>query len=202
MAKKKNNTVSIADIEKAMPSNTNVKAIEFTNGENSVQILVKQSISLTEYSNMIKDIATMVFVDTGNGDNEYTPYLKRFAIYFEILNYFTNINIPANTNKIWELINREDIMDKIIDAVPKKYIHSILADSAALIDFKKSQIRGKFDEILIGISEIISKIKEKTSNMSQEDLLELMNHISPELKQNLESALSAQIGGNAVNSAV
>ena len=38
--------------------------------------------------------------------------------------------------------------------------------------------------------------------MSQEDLLELMNHISPELKQNLESALSAQIGGNAVNSAV
>ena len=202
MAKKKKNTVSITDIEKVTTTNEDVKVVEFINGENSVQIMVKQSITLTEYSNMIKDIATMVFIDNGNGNIEYAPYLKRFAVYFEILNYFTNINIPANTNKIWAFINREDIMSKIINAIPKGYMHSMLSDTAAMIDFKKSQKRGKFDEILIGVGDIISKIKEKTSNMNQEDMLELMNNLSPELKEGLASALSAQIGGNAVNAAV
>ena len=86
----KTNKITLKAIREALgekPENTTT----FTIGtqDNTVEVIVKKTLSLDERRDMVNGIVDMLFVnDTENGE-QYCPFLKKFAFEYNIVTYFT-----------------------------------------------------------------------------------------------------------------
>ena len=114
MAKKAK--ITAANIMKAMGLEDEKKTVLACGmNEDTVEISVKPRLSLPERANMIQDILSMLFITSPDGAVIYHPEFKRFAFEYEIVNYFTDISLPVNSDKAWEFLERTGIADFFIN---------------------------------------------------------------------------------------
>lgn len=190
MAKK----ITMASIEKAMEA-VRPEDVELIcgDGEEAATIQVRRSLSLSERSSMVQDIAEMVFHEGKNGEILYAPYLQKIAIDFNILNYFTNVALTNNANRVWEFVDKTDIVASVIDAVGNRYIQGIIKDADELISFKKDQLlrKSKLDGVLDAVTDLMKTFKEKTSESSIGDIVKRVQEANPEF--NIEEVVKAVV---------
>lgn len=190
MAKK----ITMASIEKAMEA-VKPEDVELIcgDGEEAATIQVRRSLSLSERSSMVQDIAEMVFHEGKNGEILYAPYLQKIAIDFNILNYFTNVALTNNANRVWEFVDKTDIVASVIDAVGNRYIQGIIKDADELISFKKDQLlrKSKLDGVLDAVMDLMKTFKEKTSESSIGDIVKRVQKANPEF--NIEEVVKAVV---------
>ena len=124
MAKAKK--ITAASITKAMEVNhNNNETLTIGEGESKIDIIVKKKLTLFERADMVNSIVSMVWTQDDNGNETFAPYLRKFAYDFNILNYFTNIQLPDNTDKVWDLVDNTDIAYMVIECVGDGYIENI-----------------------------------------------------------------------------
>lgn len=194
MAKAKK--ITIASMMKAMEINKNNKdALVIGEGENQVEVIVKKKLTLFERADMVNSIVSMVWSQDENGTEMYAPYLRKFAYDFNILNYFTNIQLPDDMDKIWEFVDNADIAGMVIDFVGGGYIENIIREANEAIEYRKAEIlkRSKLDNIFDSLSGIMKAVGDKTQNLDMNGMLELVEKYAPELKGEFNKILQAQM---------
>lgn len=194
MAKAKK--ITIASMMKAMEINKNNKdTLVIGEGENRVEVIVKKKLTLFERADMVNSIVSMVWSQDENGTEMYAPYLRKFAYDFNILNYFTNIQLPDDMDKVWEFVDSADIAGMIIDFVGGGYIENIIREANEAIEYRKAEIlkRSKLDNIFDSLSGIMKTVGDKTQNLDMNGMLELVEKYAPELKGELNKILQAQM---------
>lgn len=194
MAKAKK--ITIASMMKAMEINKNNKdTLVVGEGENQVEVIVKKKLTLFERADMVNSIVSMVWSQDENGTEMYAPYLRKFAYDFNILNYFTNIQLPDDMDKVWEFVDNADIAGMVIDFVGGGYIENIIREANEAIEYRKAEIlkRSKFDNIFDSLSGIMKTVGDKTQNLDMNGMLELVEKYAPELKGELNKILQAQM---------
>jgi hypothetical protein len=176
MAKK--NRVSINSIDKIIATfDTSECAINY----GDITVNVKTAIRLADYSQMIKDVVYMIF-DTNTGKYNY-EYVS-FAVKYQIIKYFTNLSTD-NVGKIFDLVNKTDIMQKIDDII-RPSIETIENDAFEAVDFIKQTVykTSPWDEVAEIAKEMLGKLSastEKLGAVKDEDLhkiINIFNHIS------------------------
>ena len=194
MAKAKK--ITIASMMKAMEIKKNNKgALVIGEGENQVEVIVKKKLTLFERADMVNSIVSMVWAQDENGSEMYAPYLRKFAYDFNILNYFTNIQLPDDMDKVWEFVDNADIAGMVIDFVGGGYIENIIREANEAIEYRKAEIlkRSKLDNIFDSLSGIMKTVGDKTQNLDMNGMLELVEKYAPELKGELNKILQAQM---------
>lgn len=194
MAKAKK--ITIASMMKAMEINKNNKdTLVIGEGENQVEVIVKKKLTLFERADMVNSIVSMVWSQDENGTEMYAPYLRKFAYDFNILNYFTNIQLPDDMDKVWEFVDNADIAGMVVDFVGGVYIENIIREANEAIEYRKAEIlkRSKLDNIFDSLSGIMKAVGDKTQNLDTNGMLELVEKYAPELKGELNKILQAQM---------
>lgn len=203
MAKAKK--ITIASMMKAMEVDKNNKdMLVIGEGENRVEVVVKKKLTLFERADMVNSIVSMVWSQDENGTEMYAPYLRKFAYDFNILNYFTNIQLPDDMNKVWEFVDNADIAGMIIDFVGGGYIENIIREANEAIEYRKAEIlkRSKFDSVFDSLSGIMKTVGNQTQNLDMKGMLELVEKYAPELKGELNKLLQSQMAESSEEVAV
>ena len=191
MAKKAK--ITAANIIKAMGLEDEKKIILACGmNEDTVEISVKPRLSLPERANMIQDILSMVFITSPDGAVVYHPEFKKFAFEYEIVNYFTDISLPVNSDKAWEFLERTGIASRI---AANTYVGEIIAEANEMIEYRKQELlkRSKLDQVLDGLVDVLGAAQSKTENLDLGQIIAYAQENAPELKEKLDALLRSEI---------
>lgn len=194
MAKKAK--ITAANIMKAMGLEDEKKTVLACGmNEDTVEISVKPRLSLPERANMIQDILSMVFITSPDGAVVYHPEFKRFAFEYEIVNYFTDISLPVNSDKAWEFLDRTGIANRIANTVRDGYIIEIITEANEMIEYRKQELlkRSRLDQVLDGLVDVLGAAQSKTENLDLGQIIAYAQENAPELKEKLDALLRSEI---------
>lgn len=194
MAKKAK--ITAANIIKAMKLEEEKRIILACGAsEDTVEISVKPRLSLPERANMIQDILSMVFITSPDDVLVYHPEFKKFAFEYEIVNYFTDISLPVNSDKAWEFLERTGIASRIANAVRDGYVGEIIAEANEMIEYRKQELlkRSKLDQVLDGLVDVLGAAQNKTENLDLGQIIAYVQENAPELKEKLDALLRSDI---------
>lgn len=187
MAKKTKNTAT--KITKALSStNENIKSFYIGDGEDKIEVHYKENLSLIEMTAMVNSVLGFVFLITSEDDDdmEYHPEFTNFAIEHSVINYFTDVVLPANADKAHEFLRKTNIASIVRSYIPDA-VEEMTNVSVAAIEYKKQQMlkKSKFDSLLNGITSLISSLNGYTENIKIEDIASQF----PDLKEQLSTFL-------------
>ena len=192
---KKVNKINTASIMKAMEL-VEQKTAELIvgSGDSQVIISVKKRLSLYERSDMVESIASMVWAQGDDDAVVFAPYLREFAYKFNIINYFTNINLPAKIDNVWEFIDGTDIVERVVDVVGGGYIEHIIREADEAIEYKKAELmkRSRLDSVLDALLGVAKAADQKVDSMDVGRLIEFASQNNPELKEGLAAIFKAK----------
>lgn len=152
--------VSINTIEKAIETSyISEKTIEW----NGVSILVKPNLTLKDMLSFVDAVVKNCFSEDGT----FMPETKNFAIRNYIVEYYTNISLPSNVEKRYDLLYHQDFLDAvianidssqfdaIIDAIDEKVAH-IAQSNIEAITKQMNDLCSSFDNITTRMEEVFS----------------------------------------------
>lgn len=200
MAKKAK--ITAANIIKAMGLEDEKKIILACEmNEDTVEISVKPRLSLPERANMIQDILSMAFITSPDGAVVYHPEFKKFAFEYEIVNYFTDISLPVNSDKAWEFLERTGIASRIANTVRDGYVGEIIAEANEMIEYRKQELlkRSKLDQVLDRLVDVLGAAQSKIENLDLGQIIAYAQEYAPELKEKLDALLRSEIAEAPAN---
>ena len=191
MAKTKK--ITVASIMRAAKRDEK-NVITVGDDENVIEVPVKNRLTIKERSGMVQDIASMMFAEDEDGNEYYAPYLERFATEYSVMNYFTDIEMPSDMDKIWEFLDSTGVAKKIIGEM-HHYITPIISEARELVEHKKQAIikRSKLDTMFDGIMDVFRLIREKTEGIDEKQIAEYVHENFPEFKDRINKFLKEQV---------
>lgn len=195
MAKK--NNIKAAAIAKAMGLVDNNKAIIACGmGEDTIEIAVKTHLSVSERAMMVSDIVNMVFITDENG-SRYCPAFKKFAIEYNIVNYFTDVALPSDTDKACKFLENSGLANRIVNALPDGYAIEIITEATEAIEYRKQELlkKSKFDDLIENVLGVVKTLSATTEGIDFPQIMEFVEQNMPELKGQLEQVISTQVAG-------
>lgn len=191
MAKK--TKITATTIAKAMElAHNNSSTLLVGKGDSAVEIIVKTRLTLSERAMMISDIVNMVFI--GDADEiKYYPEFRKFAFDYNIINYFTNIILPADSDKASIFLETTGIANQIAQMSPD-YIADIIDDAREAIDYRKQELikKNKLDNVIDGVLGIVKSLNKETENIDFPQIMEFISEHMPEFKGQVEHLISEQ----------
>lgn len=168
--------------------------ITFGEGENAVDVLVKNHLTIGERRQMVDSIVDMLFYEDEDGVTHYDASLKNLAYDLHIVSYLTNVSLPLEADKIWEFLSRTQIALRVSNALPEGFVASIISAANEMIEFKKSQIikQNKLDGILSGAAGLMKSISGKLEGADGEAIVAYLEKNVPEFKEKLSEVLKEQ----------
>lgn len=165
---KKLNKVSVAAWERiAKECAESPVAVVDWHGE---QLKVRRRLGLAEMAALVNKVVTDCF---GSDLTEYHPEAKRFATARGFLYFYSNITLPVNVSKQYELISSTDIYDTVLRVVDKEQYTEIMEaieeKIESLLDYNTKMIDKKLSEL----SEAIDQFSSIFEGISSEDLAKI-----------------------------
>lgn len=125
-----------------------------------LEITIKKTLSLTEVIKFVEDVAETCFAE---GNNDYIPEVRDFAIKSNVLEMYTNLSLPKSNDARYALIYQTDVFDEII-----KYINTVQFDEMRdsineKLKYRSSNLLAKFNE---QINDVLGSVEELGNNIS------------------------------------
>lgn len=178
--------VSIDDFEKICKINSpkNLKEIEFDiNDEKSIKVIVKRVLSLKGRISFVSEVVDSCFDDNG----EFLFAVKNIAFEIAILKYFTNLTLPKNPEKIYNLIIHSNVLEKIETAIDSDEYCKLWKEIEEAIDYKKENAIAKQKANLVKITTSMNAITEQYYKMFEEvdvsDFITKLNSVNEQISK-------------------
>lgn len=165
MAKKKR--VSVNAFEKHVVVDYEYKPYEWE----EMEIMVKPRLDF---------LAMMTFVDGvvkgcfRSDDNSFLPEVKDFVIKSYIVEMYSNVSLPQNVNKKYDLLYACDIVDFILDIIDKSQFEEMMKGIDQKIKYMVAMdvntITTQMNQLLSSLSGVESKASQLFSGISKEDI--------------------------------
>ena len=164
-----NNKIAYSEMEDMVNKFFNA---EFTHLlPNNVECIVKNNLSLREMMTFVNDVVSSCFsIDT----DEYLPEIKEFSIRCSMIESYTNIELPEELSKKYELVYSgviqyiiehidKDQFKSMLRAIDQKIKYKIQTDSSALHN-KMNKIVDELEEMSKNFEKIFGSIDSDTIN--------------------------------------
>lgn len=103
--------ISINDFKKAIRDNyASDKTVEW----NGLQVVIKKKLNLTEMLVFVENVAASCFSED---KTTYNPELKDCAVRAAVIELYTNISLPFNVHKKYDLLYGSDIFQVVIENI-------------------------------------------------------------------------------------
>lgn len=124
------NKVSMRALDKVLsrygkPSDT--KTIQFGIEDDVVEIEVRTMLSLSEASDLVELVVGAAFTEDENGAMIYSDLMQQYAWNLAILTYFTNIKPDIGAERLYTIIYKTDLMDKVFDCISSRQTADLMS---------------------------------------------------------------------------
>lgn len=167
--------ISINALEKCIERKPETVNIEW----NGLDITIKTRLSFEEMMAFVDDVAESCFAaDT----KAFIPVAKDFVIGCLVIEMYSNLTLPQNVNKKYEIVSGCDVVDVILENVDKaqfdNIVKSINEKIRYLIEENLAQATIKTNDLLYSVSDIESKVGDLVSKITPDDMRTLITSIS------------------------
>lgn len=112
--------VSINKLEEAVNSQYKATTIVDWNGLN---ITINRILSLKSMMTFVDSVIKNCF---GKEDGEYRPEVKDFAVRNCIIKHYTNISLPSNIEKRYDLLYRSDLLNTVMNNIDQSQFSAMV----------------------------------------------------------------------------
>lgn len=148
------------------------------NGTN-INISIKKYLSMYEFNKFVEEIAHSQFTD----NNDFKPQFNSIVFDVALCEYYTNLNLPNEIEKAYELVQRLNLKRKILDVIEHttQYIDLIncIQEAHSFVRSERTGLNGLFSALKNAISDF--DMKEILEMLKDFDL-EKLEHLS-EIKE-------------------
>ena len=164
-----NNKIAYSEMEDMVNKVFNAEFTQLL--PNNVECIVKNNLSLREMMTFVNDVVSSCFsIDT----DEYLPEIKEFSIGCSMIEGYTNIELPEELSKKYELVYSgviqciiehidKDQFKSMLRAIDQKIKYKIQTDSSALHN-KMNKIVDELEEMSKNFEKIFGSIDSDTIN--------------------------------------
>lgn len=190
MTKKKNN---IEKLIKPIPFQD--LEIEVSDGE-VIQCKVYQDITLEKREHMVRGIYEMIILgddDTYDVEN-YKPFLRTLARGYNILTYFTDLELPTDFKKASALILNSDLVGMVLNKMgdrTRRIIDTIISESEDLIEvYIKTAVASRNYRIIVDkISDITNGLTDKFKDIDINEVKGILSKLKDVDSENVIKAI-------------
>ncbi len=165
MAKKKR--VSVNAFEKHVVIDYEYKPYEWE----EMEIMVKPRLDFLEMMTFVDEVVKGCF---RSDDNSFLPEVKDFVIKSYIVEMYSNVSLPQNVNKKYDLLYACDIVDFILDIIDKSQFEEMMKGIDQKIKYMVAMdvntITTQMNQLLSSLSGVESKASQLFSEISKEDI--------------------------------
>lgn len=173
MAKKKR--VSVNAFEKNVVIDYEYKPYKW--GE--IEIMVKPRLDFLEMMTFVDGVVQGCF---RSDDNSFLPEVKDFIIKSYIVEMYSNIALPQNVNKKYDLLYACDIVDYILEIIDKSQFEEIMKGIDQKIKYMVAMdvntITTQMNQLLSSLSGVESKASQLFDGISKENIDTILKAIS------------------------
>ena len=172
---KKSVKVSIRDWEKATKDNFPASVTEQWFG---IPITIKYTISLGEMLEFVDGVVASCFDD----ERGYVPEIWNFAFYNNILDYYTNITLPEDISKKYELIYGSNIIEFVKGYISEQQWFDLESSIGSKVKYiRETNIKGIEKEavrLLDSFEELQKLVSSMFEGVSEDDIRKLTQALS------------------------
>ena len=167
--------LSINAFEKAVKETANTQ----TNVEwNGLDIIIKHTIGIRDMLRFVEGVFQSCFSD----DGEYIPEVRDFAIKSCLLKYYTNISLPSNVERRYDLIYSSDITEVVLEYVNEAQLSEIVKASDARIKHTANAnieaLNKQMRDLYSTFENLQTNIEEIFSGINADDVKGLVSAVS------------------------
>jgi len=192
---KKESRISISKLEDSLKENTVVVPLR---GNEDINITIRRTLPLKDMMQFVADVVSSC-VDAETA--KYTPEIREFVIYSNILTSYANLKLPANAEKQYEFIYSKEGMD-IISQVKEHIDTNQLYEIDEAIDARiwhevkmiETVLAAKTNEMMMRIEAMVEQFEAVFGGISGDSLNSVMKKFSEMDTMTEESIAKAVLG--------
>lgn len=172
----KTKKISINAFEKAVKENyPQTETVEW----NGLEIEIKRTLSFGEMLAFVDSVTKSCF---GGEDEVYQPQMKDFAIRGALVELYTNLTLPSDLNKIYELLYSCDIISVIMPYINKSQFNTIVAAAedriAHTVKANIASLEKQIDDMYGKLNNMEEQLASIFSGIGADDLKNIIGAIS------------------------
>lgn len=178
MADKKK-TVSVAELDRVIKEQLEGSVVA-VNGVKwlGLTIEVKNFIGLNEVVQLAEEVAGNSFLADGEG---FIPEVTEFCFRKAVIEHYTNIRLPQNAGKIYDIVFGTDLYHVIREHIDEDQLVDLRSAVDEKIDHRRdmqlSTERARLNELIAQFNAIGENIEKLFGGVSGDDVRELVNAI-------------------------
>lgn len=192
---KREKKISVNELEKAIGDTRPVQTeIEW----NGLKILVKEMLALDEVSDFVNAVTTACF-DVDN--YTFHPEWRDFVIRVAVVDLYTNLTMPRNPQKVYDILYRTQLFDAIVENVNRDQFDDIMRATNEKIRFFEHNLTAVAGTQMVRLANTMEELQSSLGSMidgvGPDDLRNVVNALANGMdEQKLAQAVLQERGSN------
>jgi hypothetical protein len=167
--------ISTKSIEQ-YPKQEKIKILPIKLDNFELEVQVKTSLTVQELIQFETSI-----VDSVINENGYFPSLFSYIFNSSVIQFFTNINLPTDLDKKYDIIVNTDLVDKILDIIGI-YVLDLECEIRDKIEYQKQiilQSANPLDSVAKNINDLLATLNTKIEKTDINKMLKTVEKLDP-----------------------
>ena len=170
------NKISTEELEQVLEDTyTPVSTTEW----NGLELMVKRTITLAETMEFVKFVTDICFADE---TNEYIPEVRDYAIKLFVLEHYTNLELPKETENKYAIIYQTDIIPTVLNMLDGQQFNDIIRAIDTKLDYMAESnieaITKHMNEAMALIENFGKQFSELFDGVDQESMTKIVNSLA------------------------
>ena len=148
-------------------------------GADGVDVVVQKTIPLQEVMQFVADVVASC-VDEADG--RYMPEVLPFAIKAHVLTSYTNLTLPSDVKKQYDLIYNTKVVDQVVDQINQVQYFEILDAIQARVKYATRKMSNlateKVNELLVRMEAFADNAEQMFAGVDGQDIAALMQNLA------------------------
>lgn len=156
---KKEKKISVSELEKAIGD---VRPIQTEIEWNGLKILVNDMISLEDMSDFVNSVTASCF---RTEDFSFIPEWKDFTTRVAVIDLYTNITLPRNPQKIYDILYNTQLFDAVVENINQGQFEDILRAINEKIRFHERNLTAIAGMQMVSLADSVQKLQSTLGSM-------------------------------------
>lgn len=145
-----------------------------------VKFLLRETIGFMQMMEIVETVVRACFITDGS----YRPEFKDFMLRCEVLEKYTNIDLPSDINEQYDIVYKSGIFGHVVSCINKEQLGIIIKNIDDRIDYNVNsnvmRIEEKISEIYTSVKNMIDTMEKSLGDINSAEMSKLIRSLSGE----------------------
>lgn len=143
------------------------------------ELVIRTTLGLPEVMELVNRCADACFLDA---DHAYMPEKLPIAIKLSVISMYTNVTLPTNPNKLYDLLYRSDLFETVLDHINVQQFDEMCAAIDERISYRINanveEASRRFEELYAALDQLGAQMESALAGVSSDDLKSIVGVIA------------------------